>query len=70
MKKIGYIVLSVIVIGVSACQKENTAPTKKTNTNSLESTKSGFKAIRDTVPPDPHQNLIKRDTVPPDPLTR
>jgi hypothetical protein len=70
MKKIGYIVLSVIVIGVSACQKENTTPTPKINTNKLEGTKPGFKPIRDTVPPDPYQNLIRRDTVPPDPLTR
>ena len=63
MKKIIYLLLAVVVMGVYSCQKDNTAPAAKSLNN------LSLKGKKDTVPPDPSFNTfrVKKDTVPPDP---
>ncbi|RFZ94557.1 hypothetical protein D0C36_03145 [Mucilaginibacter conchicola] len=65
MKKIFYIVLAVIVVGIYSCQKDNSAPAKQGFSNGI-----AVKGKKDTSPPDPTfnvQRIIKKDTSPPDP---
>lgn len=64
MKKIFYLVLAVVVIGIYSCQKDNMAPAKQGFNSGIASKK------KDTTPPDPTfttSRLIKKDTTPPDP---
>ncbi|MFD0794210.1 hypothetical protein ACFQZX_11315 [Mucilaginibacter litoreus] len=59
MKKVFYLLLSVVAISIYSCQKENTAPSLK-----------GISAIKkDTTPPDflkSAPSTSKKDTTPPD----
>jgi hypothetical protein len=66
MKKVIYLLLTVVIVSVYACQKDNTVPAGKAVTT------LSLKGKKDTVPPDPSftTQRIKKDTVPPDPRIR
>lgn len=65
MKKIFYIVLAIVVVGIYSCQKDHTVtPASKSLSNGIS-----VKGKKDTSPPDPTFNTlrVKKDTSPPDP---
>ncbi|HEK21442.1 MULTISPECIES: hypothetical protein [unclassified Mucilaginibacter] len=69
MKKIIYLIIAVLAVGLYSCQKENTAPK---NLNGImkakkDTTPPDFRRLkRDTTPPDLYRSSAQRDTTPPD----